>query len=75
MRYEAEGPAGLETHSRRPNRSPNRKVFKQHEQWILDLRKVQLGARRIQRELIWRHEWKLSLATIHKVLKRNLIGS
>jgi transposase InsO family protein len=72
-RYEAEGTAGLETRSRRPHRSPHRKVFEQHEQWILELRQAHLGARRIQSELVWRHEWNLSLATIHKVLKRNQV--
>ncbi len=39
----------------------------------MDLRHAQLGARRIQSELVWRHEWKLSLATIHKVLKRKQV--
>jgi len=32
-----------------------------------------LGARRIQSELIWRHRWKVSLATIHKVLNRRQV--
>jgi len=42
------------------------------EGWVLDLRKSHnLGARRIQSELIRRHQFHLSLATIHKVLKRN----
>jgi transposase InsO family protein len=72
-RYEAEGPAGLESRSRRPNRSPARKVSEQHERWILGFRQAQLGARRIQSELIWRHELKLSLATIHKVLLRHQV--
>lgn len=72
-RYQAAGPAGLESRSRRPDRSPNRKVTEQHVQWILEFRKAQLGARRIQSELLWRHELKLSLSTIHKVLKRNQV--
>jgi len=73
LRYEAEGIAGLESRSRRPQRSPNTKVSKKHEQWILKYRKAQLGARRIQSELIWRQNFHLSLATIHKVLKRNKV--
>lgn len=74
-RYKAEGPAGLESRSRRPDQFPTRKVTEQHEQWILGFRKAQLGARRIQSELLWRHELKLSLSTIHKVLKRNQVPS
>lgn len=73
-RYQADGVSGLESRSRRPLRSPNRKVFEEHEEWILGFRKSQkLGARRIQNELIWRHHWKVSLATIHKVLKRRQV--
>ena len=72
-RYESEGAAGLESRSRRPVRSPNRKLTEQHEKWILGFRKSHLGARRIQSELIWRHGLKLSLATIHKVLRRNQV--
>ena len=70
-RYQTHGLSGLESLSRRPLRSPNRKVFAKHEQWIMDFRKSQLGARRIQSELLWRHEWKLSVSVIHKVLKRH----
>ena len=57
LRYKAEGIAGLESRSRRPLRSPNTKVSKKHERWILKYRKAQLGARRIQSELIWRHNF------------------
>ena len=73
LRYKAEGNAGLESRSHRHQKSPNTKVSKIHEQWILKYRKAQLGARRIQSELIWRHNFHLSLATIHKVLKRNKV--
>ena len=73
LRYEAEGIAGLENRSRRPQRSPNTKVSKKDEEWILKYRKAQLGARRIQSELIWRQNFHLSLAPIHKVLKRNKV--
>ena len=43
-RYQTHGLSGLESLSRRPLRSPNRKVFAKHEQWIMDFRKSQLGA-------------------------------
>ena len=72
-RYSSEGINGLKSRSRRPKRSPNCKVSKKEEQWILGYRKAQLGARRIQSELVWRHQCRLSLATIHKVLKRNKV--
>ena len=72
-RYRAEGFEGLDNLSRRPIRSPNRKVSKNEERWIREFRKAQLGARRIQSERVWRHQYKLALATIHKVLKRNQV--
>jgi len=71
-RYAAEGIEGLRDQSRRPKNSPNTKIGKQEEQWILNLRlKRKLGARRIQNELFRHHECSLSLASIHKVLVRN----
>ena len=71
-RYKAEGLSGLQEQSRRPHRSSGQKVTDEYEKLILDFRSNQnLGARRIQSELIWRHNLKLSLATIHKVLKKN----
>ena len=71
-RYGAQGIEGLRDQSRRPNNSPNTKIGKQEEQWILSLRsKRKLGARRIQNELFRHHECSLSLASIHKVLVRN----
>ncbi len=70
-RYQAEGEAGLVSQSRRPQTSPQRKVFEQEEQWILSLREERnLGARRIRHELIRLHERWLSLSTIQKVLDR-----
>ena len=52
--------------------SPSRKIFRQEEALILDLHNCRnLGARRIQNELLRLHEINLSLASIHKVLKRN----
>ncbi len=71
-RYAAQGVEGLVDQSRRPHNSPNKKIGKQEEQWILSLRaKRKLGARRIQNELFRQYECSLALATIHKVLIRN----
>ena len=71
-RYGAQGIEGLRDQSRRPNNSPNTKIGKQEEQWILSLRsKRKLGARRLQNELFRHHECSLSLASIHKMLVRN----
>lgn len=73
-RYQADGLVGLSSKSRRPNSSPNRKVSADHESWILELcRKRNLGARRIQSELNRLHECRLSLATIHKVLRKHKV--
>ena len=70
-RYEESGLDSLHDKSKRPHRSPNRKVTKEHETLILNLRKNRkLGARRIQNELIRNHALSFSLATIHKVLIR-----
>lgn len=71
-RYEQEGMEGLHSLSRRPKSSPKIKVTAQEEDWILALRKDRnLGARRIQGELLREHQFHLSLGTIHKVLTRN----
>lgn len=71
-RYQEFGQEGLNSHSRRPNNSPNRKVTGDNEALILDLRNSRnLGARRIQSELKRLHDTSLSLATIHKVLKKH----
>ncbi|MBN2415432.1 IS481 family transposase [bacterium] len=73
-RYQEHGVAGLSSQSRRPKHIPNQKVFDQEIQWILELRSNRnLGARRIQHELERLHACKLSLATIHKVLKSNQV--
>ena len=71
-RYQQDGKEGLVNRSRRPHHSPNAKVGKQEEQFILTLRKTRnLGARRIQSELRRLHEISLSLATVHKVLQKH----
>lgn len=68
-RYIQDGEKGLIDHSKKPHTSPNQKVNDQHVKWILDLRDHRnLGARRIQTELIRLHSYSLSLATIHKIL-------
>ena len=47
-RYEKAGLEGLKSKTRKSKHSLNKRVTKQHEQWILDLRrKRKLGARRI----------------------------
>jgi hypothetical protein len=75
MRRHAEiGHAGLESRSRRPTSSPKRKVLAEHESWITELRRERkLGARRIQARRL--HSFLLSLATIHKVMKRHASDS
>lgn len=72
QRYQAVGEAGLASQSRRPHRSPNRKVFEQETHWILELRRTRhLGARRIQSELKRLYHYELGLATIQKVLQQH----
>jgi transposase len=71
-RYSEYGIDGLKDQSRKPQRSPNTKVDSSIEKMILDYRnKRKLGARRLQIELQRNEGVKLSLATVHKVLKRN----
>ncbi len=70
-RYEESGLKGLQEVSRRPHNSPNTKVDKETEAWIMALRKRKHGARRIQNELLRTRNCSLALATIHKVLVKN----
>ena len=71
-RYISQGLEGLEGLSKKPKSSPGKKVLQEQQDWIKDLRsKSKLGARRIQSELLRQHNFRLSLATIHKVLKRS----
>lgn len=75
-RYQEHGEAGLSSQSRRPHRSPNRRVFEQEVRWILELRRTRyLGARRIQNELKRLHNYDLGLATIPKVLQQHQVSS
>ncbi|MBB92544.1 MAG: IS481 family transposase [Magnetovibrio sp.] len=74
QRYQASGESGLESHSRRPHSSPAAKVDAEMEALIIGLRKSRnLGARRLQSELLRLHDISLSLATIHKVFQRNQV--
>ena len=73
-RYLAQGIAGLESHSRRPKRSPSTKIGTCEVALILELRSQRnLGARRIQSELKRLHSISLAIATIHKVLCQNQV--
>jgi len=68
-RYLTHGLQGLEGQSKRPHSSPNKKLTPERIKLILDLRSNRnLGARRIQTELIRLHNCFLSLASIHKAL-------
>ncbi len=68
-RYKQDGIAGLESKSRRPHSSPDSKITNELRALILGMRmKPDLGARRLQTELIRLHQIHLSTATIHKVL-------
>ena len=71
-RYTAEGEAGLHAYSRRPKRSPNRKVTAQIEQQVLELRqRLNVGVRRLQNELWREYGLRLGLETIHKILRKH----
>ena len=71
-RYQELGIDGLQDQSKKPKNSPKRKIFDQQEKWIIDLRaEMNLGARRIQNELVYQHNLHLSLSTIQKVLDRH----
>lgn len=72
QRYNEKGIEGLTNRSRRPQSSPNTKITSDLESKILNLRKDRnIGVRRIQSELQRQFEIKLSIASIHKVLKNN----
>ena len=73
-RYSEQGIDGLNSLSKRPLKSPNTKINPKMEGLILQMRSTRnLGARRLQTELIRIHNISLSLATIHKVLKRHQV--
>lgn len=60
MRHE-----GLTDQSERPYTSPNKKIDNQVEKWIIDFRAQRnLGARRIQAELIRLHKYRIALGMV-----------
>jgi transposase InsO family protein len=71
-RYQAEGEAGLKGHSKRPHRSPQRKVFAREEALILELRRERkLGIKQLAHELHREHGLRLAPDTVRKVLVRH----
>src|SRR6186997_2678288 len=69
-RYRVAGPAGLLSKSRRPHRSPAKRVSTQERAWIAELRQRGLGSRRIQSELKRSYNLESYLAqTIEKVFR------
>ena len=71
-RYDQAGVDGLRSQSRRPHRSPRKKVFEREERLIVRLRlERRLGIKQLRSELIRRHDLRLSLETVHKVLERH----
>ncbi|GAB7194516.1 hypothetical protein OS31_41510 [Dickeya oryzae] len=74
-RYLAQGIVGLESHSRRPKRSPATKTGPNEVAMILELRTLRnLGARRIQSELKRLRSLSLAIATIHKILCQHQVN-
>lgn len=70
-RYQENGLEGLKSQSKKPHNSPTTKLNDELLSIIEKYRKKRkLGARRIQLELIRNEDTKLSLATIHKALKK-----
>lgn len=73
-RYQADGEKGLVSHSRRPHSSPSAKITSDMERLIIGLREARnLGARRLQSELLRLHSISLSLASVHKVFKKHKV--
>jgi transposase InsO family protein len=70
-RFQKDGLEGLQSKSKRPAKTPEKKVTLQIEQWVLALRKRRLGSRRIQSELIRLYNCSLSRRTIQKVLDQH----
>lgn len=73
-RFQTAGEDGLHEHSRRPHKTPTLKVTTHHEKLSLQFRKERnLGAKLIQAELLRHHDWRISTATIWKVLARHQV--
>jgi hypothetical protein len=61
--------------SRCPLKTPSPKVTPHYEKLILQLRRGRnLGVKRIQAELLQHHDWRVTTATIWKVLARYQVG-
>lgn len=68
-RYLEKGEEGLTEQTRRPHHSPKRKINEKLTTLVMDLRRTRnIGARRLQCELLLNHDIGLSLGTIHKIL-------
>lgn len=73
-RYQQNGIQGLEEQSHQRLTAQTSKVTESWEKLILELRQTRnLGAKRIQAELILQHNFKLSTATIAKVFTKNKV--
>lgn len=73
-RYQKDGVQGLEDHSHQRLTSQTAKVTESWEKIMLELCQTRnLGAKRIQAELIRQHNFKLSTATIAKVFSKNKV--
>jgi transposase InsO family protein len=73
-RFQTDGEDGLHEHSRCPRKTPPPKVTEHYEKLILQFRRERnLGAKRIQAELLRHHDWRISTATIWKVLARHQV--
>ena len=73
-RYELLGEEGLYDEKCTPKNFPLQKRNETDENLIINLRKRNLGARRIQSELKRLHNISFSTATIHKVLKKHTVA-
>ena len=71
-RFEEKGVDGLQELTRKPHNSPASKITDKQKEIIISLRKNRkLGTRRIQSELKRPYQISLSLASIHKVIKKH----
>lgn len=69
-RFVKSGEAGLKELSRRPHFLPNRKIPDKEIGWISELRKRRLGSRQIQNELLRNYAFRISRATLCKILRQ-----
>lgn len=73
QRFQVDREDGLQEHSRAPHKTPTPKVTAHYEKLILKFRRERnLGAKRIQAELLRHRNWRVSTSTIWKVLARHL---